>query len=132
MERSWKVFRETSDEDFKMANKVFRQTVRRLRGKRSQAAFFIEDSNGVTLKDQDVILNRWKECFSDLLNPVDTTPTSIHEEQVGKDIQITEADVHAVIKAPAEDNIRFEMSKAKNVYGVRWLTCVCQVACRTG
>ena len=85
------------------------------------------------LKDQDAILNRWKEYFSDFLNPVDTTPTQIHEEQVGEDIQITAADVNTVTKslktgnAPGEDDIRPEM----NVFGVRWLTRVCQVACRT-
>ena len=98
-ERAWKEFGERLDDDFKTANKVFWQTIRRLRGKRSRAALFIEDSNGVTLKDQDAILNRWKEYFSDLLNPVDATQIQIHEEQVGEDIQITEADVNAVIKS---------------------------------
>ena len=137
-ERAWKEFGERLDDDFKTANKVFWQTIRRLRGKRSRAALFIEDSNGVTLKDQDAILNRWRDYFSDLLNPVDATPIQIHEEQVGEDIQITEADVNAVIKslktgkAPGEDDIRPEMLKAMNIYGVRWLTRVCKVACSTG
>ena len=58
-----------------MANKVFWQAIRRLRGKRSQATFFIEGTNGVTLKDQDAILNRWRDFFSDLLNPVNATST---------------------------------------------------------
>ena len=57
-QRAWKEFGERLDDDFKTANKVFWQTIRRLRGKRPQAALFIEDSNGVTLKDQDAILNR--------------------------------------------------------------------------
>ena len=92
----------------------------------------------MTLKDQDAILNRRREYFSDLLNPVDATPIQIHEEQVGEDIQITEADVNAVIKsletgkAPGEDDIRPEMLKAMNIHGVRWLTRVCKVACSTG
>ena len=121
-----------------MANKVFWQTIRRSRGKRSQAAFFIEDSNGVTLKDHDAILTRWREYLSNLLNPVDATSMQIHEEQVGEDIQTTEADVNAVIKslktgkAPGEDDNRPEMLKAMNTYGVRWLTRVCKVACSTG
>ena len=34
----------------------------------------------------DPILNRWREYFGDLLNPVDVTPTQIHEEHVGEDI----------------------------------------------
>ena len=108
-----------------------------MRGKRSRAAFFIEDSTGVTLKDQDAILNRWRDYFSDLLNPVNATPIQIHEEQVGEDIHITEADVNAVIKslktgkAPGEDDIIPEMLTAMNIYGVRWLTRVCKVACST-
>ena len=109
-----------------------------MRGKRSQAAFFIEGSNGVTLKDQDAIFNRWREYFSDLLNPVDATSTQIHEEEVGEDIQIAQAVVNAVItslkteKAPGENDIRPEMLKAMNMYGGCWLTRVCKVACRTG
>ena len=35
-------------------------------------------------------------------------------------------------KAPGEDDIRPEMLKAMNIYGVRWLTRVCKVACSTG
>ena len=41
----------------------------------------------MTLKDQDAILNRWRDYFSDRLNPVDATPIQIHEEQVGEDVQ---------------------------------------------
>ena len=129
---------ERLDDDFKTANKVFWQTNRRLRGKRSRATFFIEDSNGVTLKDQDTILNGWRDYFSDLLNPGDATPIQIHEEQVGEVIQITEADVNAVIKslktgkASGEDDIRPEMLKAMNIYGVCWLIRVCKVTCSTG
>ena len=84
--RAWKELEEWLDDDFKMANKVFWQTICRLRRKRSQAAFFIEGLNGVTLKEQYVILNRWREYFIDLLNPVDAASTQIQEEQVGKDI----------------------------------------------
>ena len=121
-ERAWKEFGERLDDDFKTANKVFWQTIHRLRGKRSRAALFIEDSNGVTLKDQDAALNRWRDYFSDPLNPVDATPIQIHEEQVGEDIQITEVDVNAVIKslktgkAPGEDDIRPEMLKAMSIW----------------
>ena len=54
------------------------------------------------------------------------------------DNQITKADVNAVIKslktgkAPGEDDITPEMLKGMNIYGVRWLTRVCKVACSNG
>ena len=35
-------------------------------------------------------------------------------------------------KAFGEDDIRPEMLKAMNMYGVRWWIRVCKVACRTG
>ena len=114
--RAWKEFGERLDDDLKIANKVFRQTIRRLREERSQfsrlnGSFFLHRRfYGVTLKDPDAVLNRWREYLSDLLNPVDATSTHIHKEQVGEDIQITEADVNAVTKslktgkAPGEDD----------------------------
>ena len=46
-----------------MANEIFWHIIRRLHGRRSQATFFIEDPNGVALKDQDAILNQWREYF---------------------------------------------------------------------
>ena len=104
--RTWKEFGERLGDDFETANRVFWQTIRRLRGKRSQAAFFIESSNGVTLKDQDAILSWWRKYFSDRLNPVDATSTQIHEEQVGEVIQITEADVNAVIHIDGQVNAK--------------------------
>ena len=58
-ERAWKEVRESLDDNFKMANKVFWQTIRHLRRKISQTAFFIKSSNSVTLKDQDAVLNCW-------------------------------------------------------------------------
>ena len=69
---------------------MFWHTIRCLGEKRSLAAFFIEDSNSVMLKDLDPILNRWRDYLSDLLNPVDATLTQIHEEQTGEDIQLIE------------------------------------------
>ena len=108
LEKGWEVRRKTRlDNDFEMENEVFWQTVCRLRKKRFQLAPFIKNSNGVILKDQNAILNRWREYFSDLSHPVDAASTEIHEEQVGEDIQITEADVNALKaeKAASEDEI---------------------------
>ena len=62
----------------------------------------------------------------------------MHKELVGKDVQITEADVNAVNKSlktrksPGKDDIRPIMLKARNMTDVRWLTRDYQVACRSG
>ena len=66
-QRAWKEFGERLHDDFETANKVFWQIIRRLRGKRSRAALFIEDSNGVTLKDQDAILNQCRKYLETTL-----------------------------------------------------------------
>ena len=99
-----------------MANKVFWQNICRLRGKRSQAAFF----QWCHSERSRCYFESVKKILSDLSNPVDTTPIHIHEEQIREDVQITEADVNIVIKslkigkAPGEDDIRPEMLKAMN------------------
>ena len=83
-------------------------------------------------------MNRWRDYFSDLLNPVDATSKQTHGELIREDIQIPEADVNAVTKplktgkAPDEDGTRPEMLKALNINGGRWVIRVCKVACRTG
>ena len=117
-----------------MTHKVFWQTIRHLRGKRSQAAFFIEGSNGVTVKDQDAILNRWRKCFSDPLTQLILHRQKVTRNRLGKMFRL---DVNAVIKSletgkALGEDIRPEMLKAMNMYGVCWLTRVCTIACRTG
>ena len=49
-EKSWKEFGQKLDTDYRSANKVFWQTIRRLPGKRTPVTTFIEDTNGVLLK----------------------------------------------------------------------------------
>ena len=108
------------------------QAIRRLREKIFQAAFFIEDSKGVTLKDQDAILKRWREHFSDLLNSVDAaTSTQIHEEQVGEDIQITEADVNAVVKSQCWKQEDFVGTQKLRFFAIIWLDTIesCKALC---
>ena len=62
----------------------------------SQTAFFIEDSTGVILKDQDAVLIRWREYFGDLLNPIDILSSEIHAKQIKEDIRITNADMKSL------------------------------------
>ena len=58
------------DSNYFSANKVFWQTIRRLRGKRSSITYSIKDSDGNILTDENEILSRWREYFEDLLNLV--------------------------------------------------------------
>ena len=62
-EKSWEEFGQKLDTDYRLANKVIWQTMRRLRGKQTPVATFIEDTNGVLLNHQTGILNRWREYF---------------------------------------------------------------------
>ena len=50
--------------------KVFWQTIRRLRGKRSSVTHSIKDSADNILTDENETLSRWRQYFEDLLNPV--------------------------------------------------------------
>ena len=67
--KSWKQFGKKLDTGYKSANEVFWQTISRFRGKQTPVATFIENSNGVLLKHQKNILNRWRVYFCELLNP---------------------------------------------------------------
>ena len=63
------------------------------------------------LKHQKGILNRWREYFCDLLNPVTIQHLEASEEQIGEKIHVAEAEVSTAIKslkagkAPGEEDI---------------------------
>ena len=82
-----------------------------MHGKRRLAATFIEDVDSVLLKNQKGILNCSREYFCELLNPVTVQHLETSEEQIGKEIYLTEAEMSTAIKslktgkAPGEDNI---------------------------
>ena len=103
-ENSWEEFGRRLDSNYFLANKVFWQTICRLRGKRSSVTYSIKDSAGNILMDEN-------------------------EEEV-----FTAAEVAMTIKgiksgkAAGEDEIRPEMLKALTGEGILWLTRVCQVA----
>ena len=84
--------------DYRAANKVFWQTIRRLRGKRTPVATFIEDINGVLLKHQKSILNRWREYFCELLNLVTVQHLETSEEQIDEEIHLTKTEASTAIK----------------------------------
>ena len=121
------------------ANKVFWQTIRRLRGKRSSVTYSIKDSAGNILTDENEILSRWREYFEGLLNPIKASTRDTHKvTHLGKEEVFTVAEVTTTIKgiksgkAAGEDEIRPEMLKALTGEGILWLTRVCQVAWKFG
>ena len=58
-EKSWEEFGRRLDSNYFSANKVFWQTIRRLRGKRSSITHSMKDSDGNILTDENEILSRW-------------------------------------------------------------------------
>ena len=135
----WEEFGRRLDSNYFSANKVFWQTIRRLRGKRSSITYSIKDSDGNILTDENEILSRWREYFEDLLNPVKASTRDTHEvTHLGEDKVFTAAEVATAIKgiksgkAAGEDEIRPEMLKALTGEGILWLTRVCQVAWKLG
>ena len=63
--KSWEEFGRRLDFNYFSANKVFWQTIRRLRGKRSSITYSIKDSAGNIPTDENEILSRRKEYFED-------------------------------------------------------------------
>ena len=138
-EKSWEEFGRRLDSNYFSANKVFWQTIRRLRGKRLSITYSIKDSDGNILTDENEILSRWREYFEDLLNPVKASTRDTHEViHLGKDEVFTAAEVATAIKGiksgktAGEDEIRPEMLKALTGEGILWITQVCQVAWKLG
>ena len=90
----------TLDSNYFSANKVFRQTIRRLRGKRSSITYSIKDSDGNILTDENEILSRWREYFEDLLNLVQASSRDTHEvTYLGEDEVFTAAEVATATKS---------------------------------
>ena len=136
-EKSWEEFGRRLDFNYFSTNKVFWQTIRRLRGERSRVTHSIKDSAGRILMDENEILSRWREYFEDLLNPVKASTHDTHEETHLGEV-FTAAKVTTAIKGiksgkPAgEDEIRSKMLKALTGEEIFWLTRVCQVAWKFG
>ena len=76
-EHCWEEFGRRLDSNYLSANKVFWQTIRRLRGKMPSSTASVKDSASNIHKDEKQILSRWREYFEELLNPVEAKPTDI-------------------------------------------------------
>ena len=127
------------DSNYFSAKKVFWQTIRRLRGKRSSVTYSFKDSTRNILTDENEIVSRWRECFEDLLNPVKASTRDTHEvTHLGEEEAFIAAEVATAIKgikcrkAAGKDEIILKMLKALTGEGILWLTRVCQVAWKFG
>ena len=117
-EKSWQEFGRRLDSNYFSANKVFWQTIYRLRGKRSSITYFIKDSAGNILTDENEILSRLREYFEYLLNLVKASTRDTHKvTYLGEDEVFTAVEVATEIKgiksgkAAGEDEIRPEILK---------------------
>ena len=138
-EKSWEELGRRLNSNYFSANKVFWQTIRRLRGKRSSITYSIKDSDGSIPTDENEILSRWREYFEDLLNPAKVSTRDTHEvTHLVEDEVFAAAEVATAFKgiksgkAAGEDEIRPEMLNALTGDGILWLTRVCQVAWKLG
>ena len=128
-EKSWEEFGRRLDSNYFSANKVFWQTICRLRGKRSSITYSIKDSNGNILTDENEILSQWREYLEDLLNHVKASIRDTHEvTHLAEEEVFTAAEMATAIKgikfkrASGEDEIRPEMLKVligKEISGQR-------------
>ena len=104
------------DSNYSSANKVFWQTICRLRGKNLSTTTSIKDSAGNMLRDKNVILSRRREYFEDLLNPVKATHTDTSDTiNFGKEKAFTLTKVAVVIKALKSGKAAGERNSIRNV-----------------
>jgi exonuclease III len=141
---SWEAFGRKLEDDHQSANKVFWQTIRRLRKGRAPATRSIKDARGRLLTSEGEVLLRWREHFQDLYNPSDGRHGAPGPRPGAEDIdhgalnEPTLAEVQWAVralkpgKAAGIDEIRPEMLKAMGATGMVWLTRVCRVAWRSG
>ncbi|XP_055706254.1 uncharacterized protein LOC129803568 [Phlebotomus papatasi] len=137
-EEAWKKFGEKLELDYRMANKTFWQTVRRLRGKKSNSIQGVTSKDGNLLTKEEEVLSRWKEYFSELLNPQQGTDGDVPMSKGREESSPSESEVLYAIsklkdgKAAGIDEIRPEMLKLMGIAGANWLTRVIKVAWQSG
>jgi len=81
---SWENFKHKLDFSYQQANKVFYQSIRRFRHKRSVIANSINDQTCVPLSNEEDMLGRWREYINDVLSPVTLTLSETQECICGK------------------------------------------------
>ncbi|TWW75469.1 hypothetical protein D4764_13G0001310 [Takifugu flavidus] len=135
--RAWEEFGEAMENDFRTASKRFWTTIRRLRKGKQCTVNTVY--NGVLLTSTRDVVDRWKEYFEDLLNPINMPSSEeVGPGDLGIGSHISGAEVAEVVKkllggkAPGVDEIRPEFLKALDVVGLSWLTRLCNIAWTSG
>ncbi|CAF4505671.1 unnamed protein product [Rotaria sp. Silwood2] len=139
--KSWEDFGHQLEYNHYAANKLFWQTIRRLRKGGQKSTRSVKDSSGRLLIREEDILNRWKEYFADLYNSPSEKHTKsselrLNESDESNDISL--AEVTTAIKslkagkAAGVDEMRPETLKSLTSGDIRWLTRICQVVWKTG
>ena len=95
---SWENFGVALESNFREAPKVFWQTIRRLRTGKIASIKSVKDRKGEILTGEEEILQRWREYFEELLNPVNHGD-QILELQSRAENSPTQAEVEAAIKS---------------------------------
>jgi len=91
------------------------------------------------LRQTKDIFGEWKKHFEDLLNLASLSFfEKVESEDLGEDSCITLSEVTRVVKkipdgkVPGMDEIRPEMLKPLAMVALSWLTCLFNVACKSG
>ncbi len=136
--KTWSDFGNQLESNYHSASKTFWQTIRRLRKGGQKSTRSVKDTNGKLLIQEEEILNRWKEYFADLYNPISGQKTQTNKPASDESNDITMAEVATAIKslksgkAAGVDEIRPEMLKSLGSGDILWLTRICRLVWKTG
>ncbi|CAM2113412.1 unnamed protein product [Caretta caretta] len=122
--QAWEEFGETMENDYQMASKMFWQTIHHLRKGRRDIAQVVLSKGGEMLTLTEEIVERWKEHFGDILNPIDPPPFQEAALETSGEIgSISDAEVNMAMKClhsgkvSGVNEIRPEMLKALDCWG---------------
>ena len=130
--------------DFVSNRKLYHREIKKIRGEQDNIRSKIRDKDGSVLENEKEVLGRWKEYFSNLMNPREDREAKIScwgmvqgggriKEQKG----ITKKEIRRAVgklklgKAPGSDGVRAEMLKYGGEPIIDILMRVCQAAWET-
>ena len=137
--KAWEDFGTKLNNDFRNAIPTFWQKVKCLRKSERNTGSKVKGKNHDLISDPKSVLNRWREYFSDLLNPVEAeTEAPVWDKKGKRQGRITFSEVKEAVeslkngKAAGHDEISPELLKCMGKLGLRWLQRVCLKAWESG